>query len=76
MDQIFEINSNDVSIEDLTNNDGIDHSDWVAVDQTNYSGFIGEENPILIKVSKKWSQDDLSLKMYLVGNFFETYFMV
>lgn len=74
MDQIFEINSNDVSIEDLTNNDGIDHSDWVAVDQTNYSGFIGEENPILIKVSKKWSQDDLSLKMYLVGNFFETYF--
>lgn len=74
IDQIFEINSNDVSIEDLTNNDGIDHSDWFAVDKTNYSGFIGEENPILIKASKKWSQDDLSLKMYLVGNFFETYF--
>ena len=34
-----------------------------------------EKNPILEWISHKWSWEDLSLKMTLLGNFFETYFM-
>jgi hypothetical protein len=46
-----------------------------VVNLSNYNGFIREENPELMDVCTKWSHDDLCLKMYLVGNFFETYFM-
>lgn len=36
----------------------------------------GEDgNPILQNISSKWSTIDLSLKMCLLGNFYETYFM-
>lgn len=46
-----------------------------VVNISNYNGFIREENPELMDVCTKWTHDDLCLKMYLVGNFFETYFM-
>lgn len=44
-------------------------------DYKDYEGFIREENPELVNISTKLSNDDLCMKMYLVGNFFETYFM-
>lgn len=34
-----------------------------------------EKNPLLEKVSHNWSTQDLSLKMSMLGNFYETYFM-
>lgn len=34
-----------------------------------------EKNPILENISSIWSIQDLSLKLSLLGNFFETYFM-
>lgn len=45
------------------------------INEENYNGFIREENPELSSIVSKWSNEDLCLKMYLVGNFFETYFM-
>lgn len=33
-----------------------------------------EENPKLEDISSIWSKEELSLKMFLLGNFFETYF--
>lgn len=34
-----------------------------------------EKNPVLEHITRKWSVEDLSLKMCLLGNFYETYFM-
>ena len=34
-----------------------------------------EKNPALEHITRKWSVEDLSLKMCLLGNFYETYFM-
>lgn len=34
-----------------------------------------EKNPMLGPVVTKWSKEDLALKMSMLGNFFETYFM-
>jgi len=34
-----------------------------------------EKNPALKHITHKWSVEDLSLKMCLLGNFYETYFM-
>lgn len=34
-----------------------------------------EQNPILTNISSKWSVEDLSIKMSLLGNFYQTYFM-
>ena len=34
-----------------------------------------EKNPILEKITRMWSVDDLSLKLSLLGAFFKTYFM-
>lgn len=34
-----------------------------------------EKNPLLKKYSYKWSIEDMSLKMSLLGNFYKTYFM-
>lgn len=34
-----------------------------------------EKNPLLEKISHNWSIQDLSLKMSMLGNFYETYFM-
>ena len=34
-----------------------------------------EKNPVLQSITTKWSKEDLSLKMSMLGNFFETYFM-
>lgn len=34
-----------------------------------------EKNPMLKKIASKWSWDDISLKMTLLGNFYKTYFM-
>ena len=41
----------------------------------NGSGFLAEPNPELQNISLKWSREDMSIKMALLGNFFETYFM-
>lgn len=72
-DQILQIGFDNVNIEDSIN-DEVDYSDWISTDYKKYEGIIGESNPILIDISSKWSKEDLSLKMYLIGNFFETYF--
>ena len=58
--------NNNVTYPSIINNDDLNIKE--------YKGFIREENPELIKVCTKWSNEDLSLKMYLLGNFFETYF--
>lgn len=42
------------------------------IDSANYDS---EKNPILNQISTQWSWEDLSLKMTLLGNFYETYFM-
>ena len=34
-----------------------------------------EKNPVLEYISTKWSTEELSLKLSLLGNFFKTYFM-
>lgn len=34
-----------------------------------------EKNPVLEKVASKWSVQDLALKLCMLGNFYETYFM-
>lgn len=34
-----------------------------------------EKNPLLKNISYKWSTEDLALKMTLLGNFYQTYFM-
>lgn len=34
-----------------------------------------EKNPILEQIVAKWTNDELALKMCLVGNFYKTYFM-
>lgn len=77
LDQIFEIDGDIIHIEDETPSESkfFDHSDWDEIDLSNYIGFIREDNPELINIASKWSQEDLCLKMYLVGNFFESYFM-
>ena len=37
--------------------------------------FDTEQNPILEYIASKWSTQDLALKLCLLGNFYETYFM-
>jgi hypothetical protein len=37
--------------------------------------FDEEGNPLLTNILSKWSSEDLSLKMILLGNFYQTYFM-
>jgi hypothetical protein len=76
-DQIFTINGDSVAINNSYGEDSeyFDHSDWRRISFSDYNGFIREENPELMNICSKWSNEDLSLKMYLVGNFFETYFM-
>lgn len=34
-----------------------------------------EKNPVLENIATKWSKEDLYLKMSMLGNFYETYFM-
>lgn len=82
MDQIFQIGSDDVLIKDDPYveeepewKEYVDPSDWIRVTYDSYNGIIGEEVPELIKSITRWSAEDLSLKMYLLGNFYETYFM-
>lgn len=47
----------------------------VDIDQPNYQGLIGEMTPKLKNKLFKWSVEDLSLKMYLLGSFYESYFV-
>lgn len=78
MNQIFIIGNDNVNVSEDYNDEDFnyfDHSDWIKVDLSNYEGFIREENPEIMSACTKWSNEDLSLKMYLLGNFFETYFM-
>lgn len=44
-----------------------------VVNGKNYS-VLREENPKLEEIASLWSRKELCLKMFLVGNFFETYF--
>lgn len=77
-DQIFTIGDDSVSVTKEGNEEdfnSFNHSDWIRITASNYKGFIREENPELMHACSKWSNEDLSLKMYLLGNFFETYFM-
>ena len=77
VDKVFSIGIGEVDINDNVEDDSgyFDHSDWTQIELKEYSGFIREENPELMNTCAKWSNEDLSLKMYLLGNFFETYFM-
>ncbi len=56
-----------------------EHEDKVYVAnkyEHEYSGgFIAEPIPALKAVSFKWSKEDMMIKMVLLGNFFESYFM-
>ena len=77
-DQIFQIGivNDSVNIEDDSPVfQNIDPSDWYRVTYESYNGLLGEEVPELVKIAAKWSADDLSLKMYLLGRFYETNFM-
>ena len=38
-------------------------------------GFLGEETPLLEALAMKWTREEMSLKMYLLGCFYEAYFM-
>lgn len=50
-------------------------SNLIRDNADNYNGFLGEEVPLLKNKIFKWSVEDLSLKMYLLGSFYEAYFM-
>lgn len=82
MDQIFQIGYDDVFIDDDSfiieepeSKEFVDPSDWKRVTYEEYNGVLGEEVPELVKSAIRWGIEDLSLKMYLLGNFYETYFM-
>lgn len=82
---LFTINQENVTIDDyndpdpdeinLIENVSGQGSNWIRPDVSNYKGFIGEETPILTKTFFRWGIEDLSLKMYLLGAFYEAYFM-
>lgn len=72
----FEIGIDNVYVGDtIEDEDGISASDWEYIDHDEYDGLLTEEVPVLQNIASKWSAEDLSLKMYLLGNFYETYFM-
>lgn len=49
---------------------------YVTMQELVANGYDSEKNPQLIdKVIEKWGKEDLSLKLCLLGNFYETYFM-
>ena len=50
-------------------------SNWKRKQAMKYSGFLSEKNPALYNLSFLWSINDLNLKMYLLGSFYEAYFM-
>lgn len=72
-------------IQSILRNDFLDH--FSNLSKTTYLSLISaleeevpnryddEKNPLLEKVSHDWSIQDLSLKMAMLGNFYETYFM-
>lgn len=64
-----------LSLQQLNTDENGDVTYPALINEENYNGFIREENPELSSIASKWSNEDLCLKMYLVGNFFETYFM-
>lgn len=75
-DWLFTINEQDVTIDEYE--DEVDlgpGSNWIRNVIKNYKGFLGEEVPLLKDKIFKWSTEDLALKMYLVGCFYEAYFM-
>lgn len=45
------------------------------VTSNDYEGLLGEMNPKLENKFFKWSVQEMSLKMYLLGSFYEAYFM-
>ena len=57
----------------------IEHEDNVYIankyEHDYQGGFIAEPVPALKAVSFKWSKEDMMIKMALLGNFFESYFM-
>lgn len=74
--RIFQIGFGDVEINGEENvTDHIDPSDWLRVTYNEYNGILGEEVPELVKTATRWSAEEMALKMYLLGNFYETYFM-
>ena len=50
-------------------------SNWKQIEYGDYHGFLSEKNPLLYNLSFLWSTNDLNLKMYLLGSFYEAYFM-
>lgn len=81
VNQHFQIGNTSVNIERYEDEsipsqllDGVG-SNWKRRHYADYNGFISEKNPLLQNLSTIWGANDLSLKMYLLGNFYETYFM-
>ena len=76
-DWLFTINEEDISIDEYGERDDVvgPGSNWIRNNNVDYEGFIGEEVPLLKNKLFKWSVEDLSLKMYLLGSFYEAYFM-
>lgn len=48
---------------------------YYALQQISPDSVDDEKNPILYQTISKWSIDDISLKMSMLGDFFETYFL-
>lgn len=48
---------------------------YTAMQKLNIGKYDNEKNPELEEISHIWSKNDLMLKMCLLGNFYETYFM-
>ena len=62
-------------IEDPNANKDLTGSNWKQRSYEEYNGFLSEKNPYLYNLSLLWNTNDLNLKMYLLGSFYEAYFM-
>lgn len=58
----------------LTNDQSTEIMEGIGV-SSDYSGLLGEMTPKLKNKLFKWSVEEMSMKMYLLGAFYETYFM-
>lgn len=59
----------------VTENGQVQYDKLIEDIEPDYSGFIGEMTPKLHNKLFKWSVQDMSMKMYLLGAFYEAYFM-
>lgn len=56
-------------------NEALTEAAWTNYYNSYKNEIYGEQNPTLEHVAAKWTYQDISLKMTLLGNFYQTYFM-